>query len=332
MTQVRRTSRGAAAVMVSFSLAALFGASALTIDLGNAWQNERRLNTTSDAVALAAAGRYAAAQSGCGATAQQFLVANDPSAVLVECAPGGGAGTGSTSSGWVRVTTTKTVDYVFGPVIGIASGEVTSTTVARYGVPSRTSGLRPFALCVDTLHSLPAFNAWVASGANTASQPITVPYGKDDNPAACNDGFDVPGNWALLNFDGGANSESDLKEWVRNGYPGLVGTGSVPGNPGAFSQSLRSDLDTLVASGEEFPLPLFGRATSGGANAEFEVVAFANVKLVGHRTQGDSKQRSLTLVFLPGVVVGECCDDSGPYYGATVLQICSVQRDDLSGC
>ncbi|MCB0996054.1 MAG: hypothetical protein KDB21_13235 [Acidimicrobiales bacterium] len=329
--QTRHMSRGAAAVMVSFSLLALFGASALAIDLGNAWQNERHLNTTSDSAALGAAARYAIHESGCGSTATNLVAANDADAALVECNPGGGAGTTS-ATGWVEVTTTKEVDYLFGPIIGVASQELTSTTIVRYGIPSRVRGLRPFALCVDTLDAIPAFQTWLAAGATTESPPITIPYGKDDNPEACNDGLDVPGNWALLDFDGGANQNSDTQEWVLNGYQGMIGTGDYEGDTGSFSQSLQQELASLKSSGEEFGLPLFGSASDNGSNASFEIVAFANVRLENYKVSGSASNRSLTLVFLPGVLDGECCDDAGLDYGAAALQICAVDPDDLTDC
>ena len=75
----------------------------------------------------------------------------------------------------------------------------------------------------------------------------TITYGKSA-PDDC--GANVPGNWGVLDFDGGANSSNDTKDWIEFGYPGLVtAPGTSPGDPGAFSNGLGAALDTLKTSG-----------------------------------------------------------------------------------
>ncbi|HEX5094410.1 MAG TPA: hypothetical protein VFX21_00290, partial [Acidimicrobiia bacterium] len=134
-----------------------------------------------------------------------------------------------------------------------------------------------------------------------------------------------PGNWGVMDFDGGANSNADTKEWTRNGYPGEITLPStVPGDTGAFSNSLGSELTYLENSGEFFGLPIYDSAAGNGSNAKFHVIAVAYVKLIDFKANGAEAQRYMTLVFDRGVMEGRCCNPNGIDTGVRALRICDV--------
>ena len=151
---------------------------------------------------------------------------------------------------------------------------------------------------------------------------IRITYGKSQ-PTAC--GSNVPGNWGIQDFDGGANSNNDIKTWTHDGYPGTVAIGAnIPGDTGAFSNSLDSELTYLQNTGQPFVLPVFDTATGNGSTAQFHIVAFVFVKLVDFKTTGIQANRYLDLVFTKGVISGTCCATSGINTLVRTIRICDV--------
>lgn len=323
-------SRGAIALIASVAMVAIFGFTALSVDLGNAWQNRRQLVTASDAAALAAAQEFATHGNGCGAVDDIYVAKNHSSASVVACDPSTGALNGA-SSGHVLVTAESTVTYSFAPVIGVDSKTMQATTVARYGIPAAVGGLRPFGLCYESLINLPEFVSWDPT-TGQPSTPAVIEYDKSAQPNACNAGDPVPGNWATLDLDDGGNSNADVQFWTLNGYPDLVSPGIIPGDTGAFSPSLSSELQSLQDREIIFPLPLFATASGNGSGADFDVVGFIMVQVMDFQTSGGQASRSLTLRFHAAVTEGACCDAGGVDTGIRVVQICAVEADDQADC
>jgi Flp pilus assembly protein TadG len=309
--------RGAVAIIVAVCAIVLFGFAAYAIDAGNLWATRRSMVTATDASALASAADFSVGLNGCSSSAATLVSLNQADATMDSCTV---AGSTATDAGHTTVRASKNVEYTFAGVFGLTSKQVDSATTAEWGIPSSVSGLRPFGLC---LHANAALQSWLnlPAGPTGTSGTIRITYGKSQ-PDAC--GTTVPGNWGVQDFDGGANSNADTKDWTRNGYPGTVSVGqNVPGDTGAFSNSLNSELDYLRSSGEFFALPIFDTAAGNGSNSTFHVVAFANVKLVDFRTTGNQASRYLELVFSKGVLSGQCCG-SGIDTGVRAIRICDV--------
>jgi Flp pilus assembly protein TadG len=300
--------RGVVGVMVAVVVVAVFGAAAIAIDLGNGWAHRREIVTGVDAAALAAAQTYALGGNGCASTAGDYLRRNVSDATMTGCR----YTRLSPTAGQVEVDADLAVDFYFAPVLGIADGTTHGATTARYGMPAAIRGLRPFGLCVRSQ----AMRSWVSSGFST-SRTFTIPYGKDQ-PDDCGD---APGNWGLIDFNGGSNSNQQTRSWVRDGYPGLVGRGWYQGDPGAFSNSL--PISSLV--GTTFSLPVFRDYDDGnGATAEFRIIGFVNVELVSYRATGSEDDRYLRVRFHTGIVDGTCCG-GGSDFGTRVINICAVE-------
>jgi Flp pilus assembly protein TadG len=309
--------RGAVAIIVAVCAIVLFGFAAYAIDAGNLWATRRNMVTVTDAAALGAAADYSVGLDGCSSSAPSLVSLNRSDATVESCTVSGGT---TSDAGYATVRASTNVEYAFAGVFGLTDKQVDSATTAEWGIPSGVAGLRPFGLC---LYANPQLQSWLnlPTGPTGTSSTIRITYGKSQ-PDAC--GTNVPGNWGVQDFDGGANSNADTKNWTRNGYPGVVSVGdNIPGDTGAFSNSLNSELAFLRSSGEFFALPIFDTAAGNGSNATFHIVAFANVKLVDYRTTGNQASRYLDLVFSKGVLSGSCCG-SGIDTGARVVRICDI--------
>ncbi len=309
---------------VAVGMIALLAVAAFVVDMGRAWATRRQLITSTDAAALAAAQDYAFGDIGCGATAEAYLADNYDAAEMTAC----DVEESSTRSGHVTVDAEITIDSLFAGAVGITETEVGSTTTAHWGQPASVTGLRPVALCIDV----------VLEGLDPPMEPgngvtYRIEYGKDDQPDACAGADDVPGNWGLLDLNGGANSNSELSDWMMDGYSGEVSTENwYEGDTGAFSNTLNSELAHLVTL-DSFDLPIFEAVTGVGGNAEFLVVAFAKVRLMSYRATGSADNRYLDIQFVEGFSQGTVGGgDGGPDFGVRVVEICAVLAGETAGC
>lgn len=309
-----------AAALVAVGSVALLGISALAIDIGNAWQTRREMVTSTDAAALAATQDFITGTNGCLTTAPDYVNRNNGFATMTGCSHT--IRTASTP-GRVTVDAQTTVDFFFAPVLGINSTTVNSSTTVNYDSAARIDGgLRPYGLCTDIVTNLGA----------TPGDGIVyrIFYGKDAQPNACNSNDNVPGNWGILDFDGGSNPCPDIQDWTEFGYPGSVEIGDwVEGDPGSFSPCVATELQHLVDNVDSFGLPIFGPYNDGGGgNAEFQIVDFRLVRLHGFETNGPQEDRYLDIEFLDGVVQGGQGGPTGS--GANVIGICAVDGVDIA--
>jgi Flp pilus assembly protein TadG len=310
--------RGAVAIIVALLLVVIFGFAAYTLDTGNTWQARRHLITATDAAALGAADEYARGHDGCAGTDDALVSANYTGASVQTCARSAGTG-----PGYVTVTANRDVEWNFARIFGATGRTITASTTAAWGSPLGITGLRPLGLCADEAH-LQSWLAAVAAGNTTASPTYRIPYTKS-SPDLCG-GNSVPGNWGVQDFNGGNNSTPEIRDWLANGYDGIVHKGDwIPGNTGAFSTSLNTELDMLVSTGTTFTLPVFSVATDNGSNATFHIAEFVGVKLVGYKANGAESTRYIDLQFQMVVAQGECCD-RGSFSGVSVVHVCSVDH------
>ena len=311
----KRNSDGAAAIVISVCITVLFGSAAIVLDAGDIWQERRQLVSATDAAAVAAAQDEALGINGCEASAGVYVLANAPEAVLTSC-----VAAGSGSGGQVSVAAEVTVVHALAKVLGRDQTIVRASSTAQYGKPAALLGLRPFALCAEA----PGFLAWQASSHST-TDIFRIYYGKT-SPDDC--GGPAPGNWGLIDYNGGANSNSELKNWVQNGYPGVV---SAPnwnsGDPGAFSNTL--PISNIV--GTTIQLPIYDDYNeSPGAGAQFNIVGFVSVRITGYNATGPDASRYLDVQFLTAVASGVCCDDGTTDTGLRVVTLCAVE--ETSSC
>ncbi len=193
------------------------------------------------------------------------------------------------------------------------------------------SGLRPFGICLDFLNE-------IGPPVEGDGVQYVIEYGRDDQSTVC--GTNVPGNWSVLDFDGGSNPQGEINCWVEYGYGApecpfgddivINPVPYVEGNPGAFTNAMKNQMDELL-NADCFILPVYTIANDlGGGNAEFNVVNFAGVKLVDYKLNGPQDDRYFTIEFVPCVTQGTGGGPGG--FGAKVIGICAVDATDPSVC
>jgi hypothetical protein len=187
----------------------------------------------------------------------------------------------------------------------------------RIGSPYSVRGLWPLALC----DKLPAVLDWIASGF-TSTQTYNIRF--ETNQATCGQ---VPGNWAVLDFNGGNNSNTETRDWVVNGYNELITVGDVIwGNTGTPSTSI--DINAML--GKSFLFALFDASNGTGSNGQFKISGFAKATLVSATLTGGSGSRRLGIRFETGQLLTEPGSTNGGQFGLTTQAICS--HDSQGDC
>lgn len=142
--KILRSQRGSVAVLMALSITALAGFSALVIDVGLFYLNKTQLATMADAAALA------------GAKQLVNVTTETPTAAAQELAVLNGKKstdrlTVTESNNTVTVTVTRKIDFLFAPVLGITSSNVTTSASATAGVLASATGVVPFGVEQKTL-------------------------------------------------------------------------------------------------------------------------------------------------------------------------------------
>ena len=308
---------GAVIVIVALMMVVILGGAAISVDLGDAWQEKRQLHTATDAAALSAAEVYAQKGDGCSSVAGTFLAQNDDESSESSCTTGLGV---VSSSGYVTVGATKPQTWKF---VEAASSTISSQTSAEWGLPGSAQGMRPFALCTD----YPPFSTWMNNpvGPASTSASIQIPFTK--NGLGCGDS---PGNWAFLDYDGTSGGASDLKDWFADGYPEPVDFPSLIQAQTGHVSSLQSTLNTLVSNGTVFPIAVYDLVTGQGNQTSYHAVGVVKVKLIDFSITSNQSSQYMTFQFVPGFLTGTCCG-TGPDTGARVVNICAVNEDPDPG-
>ncbi len=298
------TERGASFIIVLVCLTAIIGLGGLAIESGRLWSERRALVTATDAGASAAAAVYGAGGDGC-TEARVYVELNAPQNTSFTCDV---TLAGNRRSGVVEVHSSTTVNYGLGQILGLESGVSTSSTAAMWG-RQIYRGIRPFAFCAD---GNPDLQAWLSNPVDEVVVVITLDASTNVDSCTARGGRN-PGNWGLLDFDGGANSTGAVGNWIESGYDGDLFTsssttpcsvdpvGCIDGNPGVLSSSLQSELETLSNLGT-VPFIIYRGVEGQGANLTFRAVGVAPGELIDFQVRGAQASRSLTIRFEPGFV------------------------------
>jgi len=298
--------RGSVALIVAFAFVPLSAMFATVADGGLVWWRKQELQNGVEAAAIAAADHYAHGLGPCPPSSLALVVLDGNQASNVDC-----SATGSSTNGVVTVTGRADVALNFARMIGRDSASIQTSAAVRIGAVSSVSGLRPLAMCAGN----PSLATWLAGGM-TSNADFRIDI--NASTAAC--GGSVPGNWAVIDFDGGPNSMSAAQGWIQNGYSASVRVGqTLDGDPGIPSPALQ--VDTVV--GQSFSVPVFANPRLSGSNSLYDIVGFVRVDLVSATLNGSASQRHLVVRFLKYVTAGTAGPSSQPSFGSTAFSICS---------
>lgn len=285
---------GAIAIIVSILSILLVLMAAFAVDLGNAYAVKRQLSVAADAAALDAAravavaesggqpilggGRgcaswtstqRAAAQSAAEGAANATNASNDLSedsvvdSVVVTCV--------GDSRVEVQVDNSRDLPVFFGGVAGISGIEPNRSATAAVIPRLAIGGLRPYAVCDSVVD------------AAAAAPGTTFVMDLDNKIGICNS--TAPGNWGIVDFDGGSNPTGDIEDWTEFGYPNPVSVSPpfVPGDPGANLGPIQAELDTLIDQVVLFPVVSgYVPGSGGGSNGRFDVEGFVSAKVCAY--------------------------------------------------
>ncbi len=193
----------------------------------------------------------------------------------------------------VKVTVIRDATAPAGPlhlamagILGIGTSEVRASAVCRANpyVTRWPGNLAPFGIPADLI---------VGPGEDMSFYPAD---GDDYNCIA--DSQVVPGNWALLNLDGGSLDTPELRDWIMNGYDGDF---AIDPDVGHFwvdgTSGFRAALDSAIKSriGTEMTMLVYDTVEGTGAGADFRIVGFVRGIVTGVDLTGKGAFADMTI-------------------------------------
>ena len=256
----RLRERGQTLVVAALLLLVLLACLALSLDLGNIYAQRRLMQNAADAGALAGVRALALGQgdSAVRSQVQQFAVQRNGA--------DGCSVTIMTST--LTVVVSRTFSTFFAGLVGMPTFTVFASAEAGYGFPGAwNGGLMPIAVHEDAV-----------------GEPGVVLEIWDDEktPSDPEHGIFADGQRGWLNFDGGSVGNSELVDWITNGYPGRVEVGDwVNGTPGTKTAALHA-LDA-VRTGTTVFVPIYDQVRAGqmgNGKLDYHIVAFGAFHVV----------------------------------------------------
>jgi Putative Flp pilus-assembly TadE/G-like len=264
-----RRERGQAALLTVLFLVVLCGMAAAVLDVGSWYREDRDLQATMDAAALAGAQALPEDPGEAGALADQYATKN-----------GGGLDTTQVTrtaieNDTIKVTGSRPAPGFFSKLFGIDSVTVNATAKARTGVLASARWAAPIA--VDRRHPL-----------------------LQCNPAPCSEDATTlelekvgPGAFRLINIDQshGGTGPDILAAWIQTGYEGYMPLNWYFSDSGAkFNSSQVQDaLDAVI--GKELLFPVYDDTQASGSNFEYEVIGWVGFVITSYEIQGSKHNK-----------------------------------------
>jgi Putative Flp pilus-assembly TadE/G-like len=300
--------RGQVAVLSVLFLTTLVGMSAFVLDVGSWFREDRRLQSTADAAALAGAQLLPGDPAGAIDEALTYADLNGGDVAPADVRVDSSVSTNDTLTVTASTNAPGFFSKLFGifvvPVGAAAAARAANVSKARWVAPIAVNEGHPLLRCLPE----PCFE-----------QTTTVGLANLDDPESSN----ASGSFGLLRLskDRGSISTATIASWLRDGYDGLLGTGSYPAATGAKYNS--SDIKAALAEriGDEVLFPVYRTITGSGANAAFEVIGW--VGFVPEAFTGSGSTGTLTGRFTRVTWEGTETDDpNAPDFGVrTVLLV-----------
>jgi len=261
MTRFRRQT-GQAAVTTILFLTVLIGMTGAVLDVGVWFNEDRKLQATTDAAALAAAQELPESTALATTRAIEYGDKNE-----------GGVGaddityeTSVLANDTILVETEKDAPGIFTKLFGVDSVEVHATAKARTGVLSAARWVAP--IVVNWQHPMLQCTPPPCAGATQIDLMNLHSPG----------GGDAAGAFGLINLNradpNGNVGASTLADWMLTGFEGEMGLGdywqapSTNFNNGQFQDALRARLHTEVL------FPIYRTIEGPGSNARYDIIGW----------------------------------------------------------
>jgi Flp pilus assembly protein TadG len=265
-----KSERGQAFVLAAVAMVMCCGMAALVLDVGSWFRDKRRLQSTSDAAALAGAQQLP--DDAAGAKTMALNYANQNGGDVA------GANIVITSvyqaNDTIAVKAQKNSPGIFTKVLAIGDANISATAKARVGPPTEALHVAPMVVYCD--HSL------IQNCNNNHTPQFNV------NTHLDYDDMGAPGAFGMLNLDGENGTVGASKEaaWITTGFDKYLGLGKYRSDPGAkFSSSnIQGALDSRIRTVLLFPV--FKTLTGTGQNAEYDIIGWIGFYLTGYTVHG----------------------------------------------
>jgi hypothetical protein len=295
----RKREFGQAAVLTVMFMVVLLGMAAAVLDVGHWYRDDRRLQATMDAAALAGAQALPEDTGEASSLASSYAGKNgggldDVDITMTKFA-----------NDTIEATGSRPSEGFFTGLFGIDSVTVHATAKARVGVLANARWAAPIA--VDERHPFLQNKRW---GEATELELDKV----------------GPGAFRIMNIDGsyGGTSPPDLAEWIRSGYEGEMPLGwyySDPGTKYNTNPHFKAALDDVIVSGEEILLPVYRAVREQGAGFEYEVVGWVGFVVTDYQIQG-AKNNKIFGYFTQVIWDGIYSEEAGaPDFGARAISL-----------
>lgn len=308
-SQLANSDRGSISVLFAVAVLPMLAMTAVVADVGMVHTKRQELQTGVEAAALASAARLAGGSSACvGYDAVISANVNSLTSLTFSCTT-----SNSATNDVVTVGAEASATLAFSQLLGRSDASITSTASVKVGPAGSAVGLRPIAICAQH----PALQNWISSGmTSTATYTIFM----ESDGTTC--GGDVPGNWSMVDFDGGSNSNSELQDRVVNGYQSEIALPvTLNGDPGIPTPSI--DIDSLI--GATITIPVFSDARSNGAGSEYDLDGVVGVEILNVVMTGAASQRHLDVRFTTQTLGEGITGGTAANYGSNSFQICSLE-------
>jgi Flp pilus assembly protein TadG len=263
MTDRLHDEHGQAVLLTVLFLVVLLGASALTIDVGAWYREQRQAQAAADQAVLSGAQTLPVSQTQALADTQSYANQNGGAVVAGSLKLLSGLQPNDT----VTVTVTRPAPGFFSNVLGIGPVTVQAKAAARAGLPMAVYGAAP--IVVNKSHPL-------LSGTDAAGNPCpcfnvetTLPLDKQG----------APGAFGFVDFNNsGSNGNPPLAAWISNGYQGELDLGPYDSDPGAkMNGVLTSSLN--AREGTDLLFPVFDTLGGTGSTAQYNVIGWVGFHL-----------------------------------------------------
>lgn len=252
--------KGNAAILLCLVVTALFGFTALGIDVGLTFTEQIRLSNALDASALAASLELPNGDEKARSVAIDYLEKNDVD-------PGDAVITVAADHKSIEIQKSENVEHLFAPVIGIENSNVAARSKAIIGPAKKvTGGIRPFAV-----------QAYDFSYGYT----VTLKEGA---------GGGYNGNYRVVAL--GGSGSSVYKANALYGYNGTISVGDYidtePGNMTGATNAIKNYIDSECSTFDNFPrdsirlwtIPIVDTLAVNGRN-QIQVTGFAEFFVEG---------------------------------------------------
>ena len=322
--------RGQIIALAPVMIAVLGAILALTTDVGQMLVAEARLQNSADAASLAAAQVLLSSRND-GLNEAQARAAATTEAEAIQQANWGEAGLSlqfgyrsgqtfmvagtETPATAVRATAFRNDDAPGGRLSMLLAGfagiaDVDLDAPATCEIASNIRGYRgdlsPFAIPEDRM--VPPEQEMIFYGAGEE--------GGNGNGNGNSGQQTAPGNWGLVNYDGGPNTTPELADWILNGYQGGLeadpetGYVWVEGSPG-WRAALKDEMTARI--GDELIMIIYDQLTGQGSNVSYRIVGFFSATILEVQMTGNNRQltcRVNEFQAVHNVLLGDCVNSA----------------------